>query len=339
MRRFLAPITLLIALAAAVPAAAQTPTLPGQEPAPPPGGGQPEPGGGQATPPPPPQKASLKIAHQEVGKDGAVLAGRFFRIAGRLTPVADGEQVTIRLYARGKRVRSRTVTVAGGRFDARFRLTGAARVAIRATHKRSAALTGARSNAIVVDNLPRRVASGQRGLAVRLMQRKLAIKGYVVGRRGVLDARTARAILAFRKVAGMRRTARADRTFMARLADDGGRFRLRFPNARGRHVETDLSRQVLVLARGGRVERIYHTSTGKRSTPTIRGRFRFYRNQPGLNGKEMYYSKYFIRGFAIHGYKSVPIYPASHGCLRVPMEDAVSIYRWISIGDRIDVYL
>jgi lipoprotein-anchoring transpeptidase ErfK/SrfK len=61
-------------------------------------------------------------------------------------------------------------------------------------------------------------------------------------------------------------------------------------------------------------------------------------SQPGLNNKEMYYSQYFIRGYAIHGYKSVPTYNASHGCLRVPIPDAVSIYNWIKLGDRIDVY-
>jgi lipoprotein-anchoring transpeptidase ErfK/SrfK len=34
----------------------------------------------------------------------------------------------------------------------------------------------------------------------------------------------------------------------------------------------------------------------------------------------------------------VPVFNASHGCLRVPLDDAVSIYNWIQIGDRIDVY-
>ena len=47
---------------------------------------------------------------------------------------------------------------------------------------------------------------------------------------------------------------------------------------------------------------------------------------------------YFIRGYAIHGYKSVPTYPASHGCLRVPIPSARSIARWIKLGDRIFVY-
>jgi lipoprotein-anchoring transpeptidase ErfK/SrfK len=124
---------------------------------------------------------------------------------------------------------------------------------------------------------------------------------------------------------------------MRRLARGGGRFKVRYPK-HGKHIEADLSRQVLALIRGNRVERIYHTSSGSPATPTVRGNFKFYMSQPGLNNKEMFHSQYFIRGYAIHGYKSVPVYPASHGCLRVPMEDARSIYDWIDLGDRIDVY-
>jgi lipoprotein-anchoring transpeptidase ErfK/SrfK len=52
----------------------------------------------------------------------------------------------------------------------------------------------------------------------------------------------------------------------------------------------------------------------------------------------MFYSSYFIGGYAIHGYVSVPAYPASHGCLRVPLPDAIPIIRWLSVGDFVDVY-
>ena len=45
------------------------------------------------------------------------------------------------------------------------------------------------------------------------------------------------------------------------------------------------------------------------------------------------HSSYFIRGYAIHGYASVPPYNASHGCLRVPVPNARSIYDWLRIGD------
>ena len=40
----------------------------------------------------------------------------------------------------------------------------------------------------------------------------------------------------------------------------------------------------------------------------------------------MVHSSYFIRGYAIHGYPSVPNYPASHGCLRVPIPNALQIF-------------
>jgi lipoprotein-anchoring transpeptidase ErfK/SrfK len=95
---------------------------------------------------------------------------------------------------------------------------------------------------------------------------------------------------------------------------------------------------VLVLAERGKPVRIYHTSPGKSSTPTVRGSFRVYRRQPGTNSHGMVHSAYFIRGYAVHGYASVPAYPASHGCLRVPIPNARSIYNWFTMGTRVDVY-
>jgi lipoprotein-anchoring transpeptidase ErfK/SrfK len=68
------------------------------------------------------------------------------------------------------------------------------------------------------------------------------------------------------------------------------------------------------------------------------GTFSFYSKTPGTNAKGMVDSNYFIRGYAIHGYHEVPTYAASHGCIRVPIPDAASIYNWISLGDRIYVY-
>ena len=106
----------------------------------------------------------------------------------------------------------------------------------------------------------------------------------------------------------------------------------------GKHVEADLSRQVLVLLRGGKVDRIYTTSSGKASTPTVLGRFKVYLRSFGTNSHGMVHSSYFIGGYAIHGYASVPTFPASHGCLRVPIPSALSIYNWLRIGDRVDVY-
>ena len=94
-----------------------------------------------------------------------------------------------------------------------------------------------------------------------------------------------------------------------------------------------------LIGDGGRVERIYPTSTGAPATPTIRGSYRVYMKAAGTNSMGMYMSSYFIRGYAIHGYPSVPIYPASHGCLRIPMSEAVSVIPWIHHGTPVDTYL
>ena len=80
-------------------------------------------------------------------------------------------------------------------------------------------------------------------------------------------------------------------------------------------------------------------SSGKASTPTVRGSFRVYRKDPGTNAKGMVNSSYFIRGYAIHGYAEVPPYNAAHGCLRVPVPDALSIFHWVHPGTRVDTYL
>ena len=318
MRRLLLLSALATALVAA-PAAAQDPTTPAPAPAP-------------AAPVP---EAKLSLG---TDRDGAVLARRSFRVAGRLTPAVKGEEVVVRVYRGATRLAAETVQVdENGAYVAQLTVRAAGSVEVRASHRATDALGTATAEPAALDVLPRSVAGGTRGRSVRLLQRHLKKRGYVIGRAGRFDARTARAVLAFRKVSGLRRTTRADQTVMRRLADNGGWFKARYPG-HGKHIEGDLSRQVLVFLRGGKVERIYHTSSGAPATPTIRGSFRFYLAQPGFNSKEMYFSKYFIRGYAIHGYKSVPTRPASHGCFRVPMADAVSIYRWIKMGDRIDVY-
>jgi lipoprotein-anchoring transpeptidase ErfK/SrfK len=79
-------------------------------------------------------------------------------------------------------------------------------------------------------------------------------------------------------------------------------------------------------------------SSGKPSTPTVIGRFQVYSKTPGENAKGMVDSNYFIRGYAIHGYHEVPTYAASHGCLRIPIPDAVAVFGWVQVGMPVDVY-
>ena len=148
---------------------------------------------------------------------------------------------------------------------------------------------------------------------------------------------TGLAVLAFRKVNRMPRITTLTPFVVDRVLRGGGGFKVRYPG-HGRHVEANLGWQVLALIDKGRVVRAYTTSSGKPSTPTVLGNFRFYMREAGTNSHGMVNSTYFIRGYAIHGYSDVPTYNASHGCLRVPIPDAFAIYSWIHLGDQIDVY-
>ena len=285
----------------------------------------------------------LSLTPERVGGDRVTLAGQPWRVRVVLQPWVEGQTATVRFYRHGRRIAAvpvtfqRSPTGKSGMAVVPFASKLPARVEVRASHLATPALGTLVAKPVRVNVVALHARPGARGPAVRLLQSQLAALGYVVGKRGLFDDRTARAVLAFRKVTGMARTTNASSEVFKALAKGKGQFKLRHPE-HGKHVEADLSRQVIVLAEGGKVQRIYPASSGKPSTPTIQGSFRVYSKVPGYNAKAMFYSNFFIRGFAIHGYASVPVFAASHGCLRVPNPDAISIYRWIKIGDIVDVY-
>ena len=52
----------------------------------------------------------------------------------------------------------------------------------------------------------------------------------------------------------------------------------------------------------------------------------------------LYNPVYFTGGFAIHGAKSVPNHPASHGCVRVSMSIAEYFPSLVNDGEVIEVF-
>jgi peptidoglycan hydrolase-like protein with peptidoglycan-binding domain len=294
---------------------------------------------------PPAPRLSITTEQVKVhGGRASALTGQAWRVRVVLTPAVPGQTAVVRFYRNGHRVKAAQLPLAPSATGKSafvvvpFTSGRRGRIVVRATHFATPLLGTLKAKGVGVSVVAPRLRPGSRGPAVRVLQAQLAHLGYVVGRAGLYDARTARAVLAFRKVTGMRRSSIASSDVFRRLARGGGVFRVRFPG-HGKHVEADLSRQVIALIDAGKVERIYPVSSGKPSTPTIRGHFRVYLRSPGTNAKGMYMSSYFIRGYAIHGYPSVPVFPASHGCIRVPNSEAVSIYRWLSFGDIVDVYV
>jgi hypothetical protein len=326
----------VVSLAFAPAAYAQVPTTPTPPPEP-----QPQP-----TPPPapPPAEASIAIRLGSGLSDHGrkyVLAGDKLIVRGRLKPFVEGQKVLVELFRNGKVVDRATVKVRkvgdAGEYRAVFRPKRVGVLAVRATHAETPEQKQAKSAKLRFSSIRPSAHVGSSGPKVRLLQHALAKLAYVTSRGGRFDDATARAIIAYRKVNGMSRISTANRTIYRRLFAGRGGYKLRYPRA-GKHVEFDWSRQVLVLASGGKPERIYHASSGKPSTPTVFGTFSFYSKTPGTNAKGMVDSNYFIRGYAIHGYAEVPTYAASHGCIRVPVPNAYSIFKWIDLGDRIFVY-
>jgi hypothetical protein len=316
----------IVALAlAALPAAAQAQTTP-PAPAPPP-------------PAPVAGKASISVS-RGLATQKMRYAAPFQQIvvSGRVRPYVAGEKVTLYALRRGKVTKRIEASVrGGGRYSIPIQLVKEGLFRLVVKHADSPGQQKFKTKSKRVTVVDWQAGAGERGTKVLMLQRGLYRLGFSVPVTGYYDWLTSNAVNAFRKTNDMGRDGYAPKSVYAKVLRGEGAYKLRYPKA-GKHVEFDWSRQVLVLADKGKPFRTYHTSSGTPATPTVFGTYRFYLQTPGTNSKGMVHSSYFIRGYAIHGYASVPNYPASHGCLRVPIPNAASIFNWIDIGDPIYLY-
>jgi hypothetical protein len=178
-----------------------------------------------------------------------------------------------------------------------------------------------------------RLGLGSRGPSVRALESRLRELRYALPRvDGYYGRDTVEAVLAFQKLNGLPWTGRAD----ARLWNSLARTTIPRARHRGDHLEVSKGRQYLLVVRGGEVRLVVHISTGATGNTPI-GRWRVYRKVTGWDWV-LWYPMYFLRGFAIHGYPSVPAYPASHGCVRVPMWVAPRLYAGTGWGQTVYVY-
>ncbi len=271
------------------------------------------------------------------------LLGQRIVLRGVVTPYVAGQTVTVSFYLDAREVGTSTVGVAAagdgaGQFQVRFTSHYGGLLQARAVHYATAAQAGFAARSRGVRFVNPNLGPGVRGQSVRLLQSELYALHYAVPLTGSFDEGTGQALVAYRKMTGLERVAYSGRKVFELLSRGVGAFHVRY-RADGRHVEANLSKQVLAeIEPGGRVHEIYTMSSGKPSTPSVVGRFQVYEKTPGENSEGMVDSNYFIRGYAIHGYAEVPTYAASHGCLRVPIADAPAIYAWVRDGTPVDVY-
>jgi L,D-transpeptidase catalytic domain/Putative peptidoglycan binding domain len=268
-------------------------------------------------------------------------SGQWLEVVGSVRPYVANQVVTVQVRRRGGGLRRFRAPIrrrgGGGGFSVAFRAIYPGALIVTARHAATPQQGAFSAAAGRLSAVRWQAGRGARGLRVRVLQHQLRRLGYPVASTGAFGRATAHAVFVFRKVNRMRWNGHASTAVFARLLRGRGAFRMRYPRA-GKHVEFDWSRQVLVLARGRRPLATLQTSSGKPSTPTIFGSYRFYRKQPGVNGVGMVNSSYFRGGYAIHGYPSVPTYPASHGCIRIPTPQSRFVMNWIRLGDPIFTY-
>ncbi|MCW2928135.1 MAG: endopeptidase [Thermoleophilia bacterium] len=184
---------------------------------------------------------------------------------------------------------------------------------------------------------------GNSGADVARLTTRLASLGYAVPRSSTFTDATHHAVMAFQKVNGLERDGVAGARTMAQLVQPLG---VRIGRGAPDRVVIDRSDQVLMLVRGGRVRAIYNASTGNPSLPDGRGEvtplgtFRVGRKVRGPHRAELgtlYWPSFFHGGIAVHGAPSVPATPQSHGCVRVPLTSARTIYDAMRAGTVVQV--
>ena len=193
---------------------------------------------------------------------------------------------------------------------------------------------------------------GEKGEAVAALQRRLAELKLDPGPAdGAFGTGTMYAVQGFQKLAGMAPDGKVGPAVQEALANPPAVAPL-VPDGEPTRVEVDKARQLLFLYLDGELRLITHVSTGSgeeycsrgrcgRKAITPEGAYRFMWRYDGWRESELgklYNPVYFTgSGIAVHGSSSVPTYPASHGCVRIPMHIAEYFPSLVERGDAVYV--
>jgi N-acetylmuramoyl-L-alanine amidase len=267
---------------------------------------------------------------------GSQVVGEPLAVAVRVEPATAGP-VRVRASRKGRAVENRLVYGAG-----RVRLAtgslGDIRVQVETVPGPGYAVAERELHAALKPPL---LAYGSTSPLLAQLLHTLTELHYAIPRvQRSFDGDVLESVYAFEKVQGLARTGQVDSPFWARLESAV------VPTPRytepANHLEVSKAKQVLYVVRAGKIVLISPVSTaGIPGYYTPVGRFAIYRKVPGYDPSPLgvlYKPMYFTGGYAVHGNPSVPPYPASHGCVRVPNFVIERLYRTEPYGETVYVY-
>jgi len=172
----------------------------------------------------------------------------------------------------------------------------------------------------------------------RLIQLKYLPSGAVTGK---ADYRTSQALMAFQAWNGLSRDGIAGVATRKKLATASVPTP-RPVSASGHYVEVYRSLGVALCVDNGTLVRAVHCSTGRPGLETTAGTWSVYLKSTRFWSQKysswMPYASFFHNGEGLHGYEDVPAYPASHGCVRLPMPEAPWVYQFAYMGSTVFVF-
>jgi peptidoglycan hydrolase-like protein with peptidoglycan-binding domain len=201
----------------------------------------------------------------------------------------------------------------------------------------------------------RNLAPGMKGADVKALQQRLAALKYYPGSiDSEFGSGTEAALWAFQEVNGIAPTGVVSAATKRALVNPRAYSSPGYRGKRATRIEVSQALEVLVLFRNNEIALISHVSSGggyyyncgrngcaRAVTPN--GLYNTTRYMPGwvtVPLGEMYNPVFFIGTvYAIHGDTYVPVGPASHGCIRVPMDIAAFFHTMVATpGTQVYVY-
>jgi lipoprotein-anchoring transpeptidase ErfK/SrfK len=192
----------------------------------------------------------------------------------------------------------------------------------------------------------------------RLQYRLLELGFWNAGIDGIYGLSTKQAVMAFQKWTDLTATSVTDATTAAFL--NTTQCKPVAGRTTGDFFEVDKTKQIAFVVRDGKVVYTFNVSTGNgkdydeedqrsggRATGvaiTPSGDFKIYKERDekvyeGTLGS-LYRPKFVVGGIAVHGSRSIPAYPASHGCIRVanPVMDLIWLENLLPKGAKVWIH-